>query len=120
METNKNELDELLKHAMQLNNDEVPEPSKDKFEELQSKVRRRGGLKNRGIVRMLNINIKLYQAFIATAAIVTAIIVLRPVANQQGNTIKGSGSIDTAAVFNGSSSMKHDSFLVRNFTTSVY
>jgi hypothetical protein len=118
METNKNELDELLKHAMQLNNDEVPEPSKDKFEELQSKVRRRGGLKNRGIVRMLSINIKLYQAFIATAAIVTAIIVLRPVANQQGNTIKG--SIDTAAVINGSSSMKHDSFLVRNFTTSVY
>jgi hypothetical protein len=119
METNKNELDELLKHAMQLNNDEVPEPSKDRLEELRSKVRRRG-LKNRGIVRMLNINVKLYQAFIATAAIVTAIIVLRPVANQQGNTIKGSGSIDTAAVLNGSSSMKHDSFLVRNFTTSVY
>ena len=116
METRSNELDELLKRSMQLDNAEVPEPSVDRLNVLRNAIKRRG-LKNKGIVRLLNVNIKLYQAVMATAAVVALVIVLRPAACNQGHTNSGGGSIDTASVFGGSSIMKHDSFLVKNSDT---
>ena len=118
MENNKNELDELLKQSMQFSGGEIPEPDKASYNKLRKMIRPKNRPRN-FFLRLLTVEVKLYQAGLALTAMALVFIMLRPVQVPQNTNDAGSGSSDTAAAFKGSS-LKHDTFLVRNFSTSIY
>ena len=118
MENNKNELDDLLKQSMQFSEGEIPEPDKARYNMLKKLIKPENKPRNI-FLRLLTIEIKLYQAGLALTAVVLAFLMLRPVQAPQNINDAGSGSSDTAAAFKGSS-LKHDTFLVKNFSTSIY
>jgi hypothetical protein len=118
MENNRNELDELLKQSMQFSEGELPEPDKNSYNKLRKMIKPQNRPKN-FFLRLLTVEIKLYQAGLALTAMAIVFIMLRPVQLPQNTNDTGSGSSDTAAAFRGSS-LKHDTFLVKNFSTSIY
>jgi len=118
MENNRNELDELLKQSMQFSEGEIPEPDKASYNKLRKMIKSRKRPKNL-FLRLLTVEIKLYQAGLALTAMALVFVMLRPVQLPQSPNDTGSGSSDTAAAFKGSS-LKHDTFLVKNFSTSIY
>jgi hypothetical protein len=125
MENKKNELDELLKNAMQFAPGEEPEPAAYTQKALRKKVNGRkvnGG--NRffiAILRYMNTEIKLYHAGIAVAAVAMVFIMLRPATMPTTGIESNAGTqiADTSLAGN-SNSLKQDSFLVKNFSTSFY
>lgn len=118
MDTNKNEMDELLKKAMQFTEGELPEPDKANYNKLHKKVAARKVNKSPW-AKFFALEIKLYQAVLATATVAVICILLRPAALPQNTNVLGQPGADTATAFKGSS-LKSDSFLVRNFTSSIY
>jgi len=118
METQKNEMDDLLKNAMQFSEDEIPEPDKRTYEKLRKRVGARKIYKN-PLVRLLTFEVKFYHAALAVAAVAVICLVLRPAAIPQNSEDIGLNGADTATAFKGSS-LKSDSFLVRNFTSTIY
>jgi len=80
MET-KNELDDLLKRAMQFNNGELPEPDPRIQKRLRKKLIRNSAIKHNrflsGLITFLNIDIKLYHAGIGIAVAIMLFIFLR-------------------------------------------
>jgi len=119
MET-KNEFDDLLKRAMQFESGELPEPDPSIQKRLQKKVKKNAINKNKSffssIVQFLNIDIKLYHAGIAIAATLLIFLVLRN-NNEAPATFKQKVIV---ADTNVGSSLKNDSFLVKNFSVSIY
>ena len=118
METQKNEMDDLLKNAMQFGKNELPEPDKKVYKKLRSQVGAKKAYKNM-FARLLTFEVKFYQAALAMAAVAVICLVLRPAALPQNSDDLGLNGSDTAAAFKGSS-LKSDSFLVRNFTSTIY
>ncbi len=118
MEDKRNELDELLKRNMQFDENELPESDRNSYLKLRGMIKPQKNSQN-ALLRFLTFEVRLYQAGLALAAIVVVVIMLRPLQVPQNITSPGSDSSDTASVFRGSS-LKHDTFLVRNFSTSIY
>ena len=118
MENKRNELDELLKGNMQFDENELPEPDKGSYMKLRGMIKPQKNNRN-VFLRLLTFEVKLYQAGLALAAVIIVMIMLRPIQVPQNIASPGSDSSDTASVFKGSS-LKHDTFLVRNFSTSIY
>jgi hypothetical protein len=118
METQKNKMDDLLKNAMQFGENEIPEPDKRVYKKLRKRVGVGKVYKN-PILRFLTFEVKFYQAAIAIAAVAVICLVLRPATAPQNSDDTGLTGADTATAFKGSS-LKSDSFLVRNFTSTIY
>jgi hypothetical protein len=118
MENKKNELDDLLQHAMQFADGEIPEPDAAIHKKLRKRVGARRVYKN-PFVKLMNINVKLYQAAITVVGVAILCFVLKPVSIPANNNINDIQAPDTATVFKGSS-LKNDSFLVKNFTSTIY
>ena len=118
MDTHKNEMDDLLNNAMQFTEGEIPEPDKAMYNKLRKKVSSRKP-KTNPFARLLNIEIKLYQAALAVTAVAVICLVFRPATFPQGAGNIGMPGSDTATAFKGSS-LKSDSFLVKNFTSAIY
>jgi len=107
-------MDELLKTAMQ--NDIAPDDAVRKA--LRKKVEEK---KHSPIIRYLNADIKLYQAVLAVAAVAVVIILLRPVGTgNNSNNISGGTLVADTSIAGQYNTLKQDSFLVRNFSTTVY
>jgi len=118
MENKRNELDELLKRNMQFGENELPEPDKNSYLKLRGMIKPQKRNQN-VFFRLLTFEVKLYQVGLALAAVIVVMIMLRPIQAPQNITAPGSDGSDTASVFRGSS-LKHDTFLVRNFSASIY
>ena len=118
METQKNEMDDLLKNAMQFTDGEVPEPDGKVYKKLRNRVGKRKVGKN-PFLRLLTFEVKLYQAALAVASVAVICLMLRPATVSPDVNGGGLAGADTATAFKGSS-LKSDSFLVRNFTSTIY
>jgi hypothetical protein len=122
MENKKNELDDLLKNAMQFTKEEEPEPASHIQQSLRKKVEQRKANKNvfATILRFMNTDIKLYHAGLAVTAVAVVFILLRPVAPTPTTTDNGVGGTQVADTAGNCNSLKQDSFPVKNFSTSFY
>ncbi len=118
MDTPKNEMDDLLSNAMQFTEGEIPEPDKARYNKLRKKVGARKP-KTNPLARLFNLEIKLYQAALAVTAVAIICLVFRPAIIPQGTENMGMPGSDTATAYKGSS-LKSDSFLVKNFTSAIY
>jgi hypothetical protein len=118
METQNNNPDDLLRNAMQFGENELPEPDRDIYFSLRKKVIARKTSKN-PFLRLLNFEVKLYQAALAVAVVAIICLVLRPATILENTNGTGPLVADTTTVFKGSS-LKNDSFLVKNFTSTIY
>ena len=118
MDTHKNEMDDLLSNAMQFTEGEIPEPDKALYNKLRKKVDARKP-KGNPFSRLFNLEIKLYQAALAVAVVAIICLVFRPATLPQDTGNIGMPGSDTATAFKGSS-LKSDSFLVKNFTSAIY
>ena len=118
----KKELDELLKKNMKFRNDELPELNPAYQNELRKKVQGRKAVLRDGAVnrflQWLNIDIKLYQAAMATCLVAVLVLIIKPVGTVSQN--KGTSTIIAyTTVTHNSNSFKQDSFLVRNFSFTL-
>ena len=122
MENKKNELDELLKSRMQFAEGEEPEPNVHIQKTLRKKVEQRKENNHAFsmLLRLMNTDIKLYHAGLAVAAVAMVFVLLRPVAPNPITTNNGVGGTQVADTAGNSSSLKQDSFLVKNFSTTFY
>ena len=122
MESKKNELDDLLKNVMQFTKEEEQEPAAYIQQLLRKKVEQRKKHKNlfATILRFMNADIKLYHAGLAVTAVAVVFVLLRPVAPAPTTIDNGVGGTQVADTAGNCNSLKQDSFLVKNFSTSFY
>jgi hypothetical protein len=118
MENKKNELDYLLKNAMQFADGEIPEPDAAGYKKLRKRVGARKAYKT-PFLKLLNLEVKLYQAALTVIGVAILCFVLKPVTIPANTIEPDTQTTDTASVFK-VSSLKNDSFLVKNFTSTIY
>lgn len=110
------ELNDLLKRAMQFEKGEMPKPEPDIHRRLRKKIKEQG----KGFVpklrQFLNLEIKLYHAGIAVAATVVIIVLILKCTTV--STTRPNQNIIVADT-NVGSTLINDSFLVRNFSVQV-
>jgi hypothetical protein len=115
----RNELDDLLKNSMQFDDGKLPEPDPRIQERLRKKLKRKPLPNSNGLlsylVNFLNLDIKLYHAGIGLAAILIILLVFR---NNTETPSKFKQELIVADTNTGSS-LKQDSFLVKNFNVSI-
>jgi hypothetical protein len=115
----RNELDDLLKNSMQFDSGELPEPDPRSREKLRKKLKRKQ-LSNKhsllsGLLNFFNMDIKLYHAGIGLAIMLLIFLVFR---NNNETPSKFRQELIVADT-NIGSSLKQDSFLVKNFNVSI-
>lgn len=110
------ELNDLLKGAMQFEKGDVPEPNPAIHKRLRKKIKSRPKGLIQGLTRFLNLDIKLYQAGIAIAT--TTVIILLVLKCTTVSTPQPNQNIIVADT-NVGSTLLNDSFLVHNFSVQV-
>jgi hypothetical protein len=111
-----NEMDDLLKHSMQFDANEIPEPDPEMQKRLRKKVEARKRSRfTTGILNFLNMDIKLYHAGLAMAIVALLLVVLRHPAEAPKQYNQGVILADTSI----GTSLKDDTFLVKNFSARI-
>jgi|GEM_PF-1547567 len=119
METG-NGMDDLLKRAMQFDSGELPEPDPSMQTKLRKKVLRKKTLGGNRFISVIigffNIDIKLYHAGLAMVGVALVLIIV----HSTGERSTHAGDSIMVADTNSGSSLKDDTFLVRNFSAQIY
>ncbi|HXB14064.1 MAG TPA: hypothetical protein VNZ45_18885 [Bacteroidia bacterium] len=118
MEAN-NEMDKLLKHSLQFDENELPEPDSSHYKSLLKKIKSKKPVSNNkfvnGLIACLNMDIKLYHAGLAIMVVILIFIFLRP-STETNKQYKNNIIIaDTNIGVN----QKQDTFIIRNSSNGV-
>ena len=116
---NKNELDDFLKRNLQFDANEMPEPDPRIQKKLRKRVERNKTFKSNrfmsALVQFLTMDIKLYHAGIAIAAVSIIFLALRHTTETPAHF----GHHIIVADTNTGTSLKEEGFLVKNFSTTI-